>query len=391
MERIKVWLAGLLKFAPKNWREIIAWIAVASVASLVGRLTGDKPFVPPPPIPLWERPPDGYVLPTEEQMRDALAALPNPYFADTEAGKAEEAFFADVPEAFLWKASEKGASRPIRVINQGQYGTCVGCASAKGLEMRLAMQSLLRRGPPQSVPEINVAYVYAVGRIDGNGGKLPPTLRGGDGSFGGAAVRGMQSAGSLDAAVHGSFDLTKYDGALCRKWGDVGPPKELRDIAKPNKLATFAQVKSTAELKKALLQGYPVLTCSQIGFDNPTGAKPNRDKDGFLREYSTWAHAMLFVGYRESPRPSFCVWNSWGEDWCTGPVGYGDCPKWCFWVDVPTAARMVGEGRSQIYQDTWAIAGVDGFRKKKLVPSDWIVDRRPEPLNLFGVRNAFLP
>lgn len=391
MDRVKAFFVGLLQFAPKNWREIVAWLAVAAVSSLIGRLTGEKPFVPPPPVPVWERPPDGYIPPTDDEIKATLQALQTPYFSDTEAGKAGDDFFGDAPEAFHWKAAEKGASRPIRVINQGQYGTCVGAATAKAIEIRLGIQALSRRGPPQSVPEINVAYVYAAGRIDGNGGKLPDNLRNGDGSYGVASIRGLRAAGMLDAAVHGDHDLTNYDGELCRLWGRNGIPAALKEIGSKNKLVTFSQVRTTADLKKAMLQGYPVLVCSDVGFDNRNpAAKPERDKDGVLRENGNWYHAMAFVGYRESPSPSFCVWNSWGDKWCNGPVGYGDCPPWCFWVDSRTAGKMIGQGRESYQQDSWAIAGIDGFRKKRLVPEDWIVDRRPGDafFNLFGVVNV---
>ena len=99
------------------------------------------------------------------------------------------------------------------------------------------------------------------------------------------------------------------------------------------------------------------------------GREPiTRDADGFLRPRGTWMHCMCIAGYQGGKRPGFLLVNSWGNRWLSGPPGrFADIPEGSFWADFNVVDRMLKQG------DSYAVAGVEGFRRRKIDPSDWIV------------------
>jgi hypothetical protein len=112
--------------------------------------------------------------------------------------------------------------------------------------------------------------------------------------------------------------------------------------------------------------------CSDVGFGDVGGDALIRDVEGYLKPRGVWMHCMGIAGYQGGPRPGFLLVNSWGSRWLGGPPGrFTDIPEGAFWADFTVVDRMLRQG------DSYAVAGVDGFRKRKIDPSDWIVSPSP--------------
>ena len=160
--------------------------------------------------------------------------------------------------------------------------------------------------------------------------------------------------------------MSKYSESNCRKLGQTGIKGELLDACKKNIVKSAALVTSANDARKALLQGYPIPICSDVGF----AGQSSRDADGFLKARGSWPHCMAIIGYRKD-KNAFFVMNSWGADWVKGPLGAGNPPPGGFWVEAKTIDRILSQG------DSYAISDLTGFPKRKINADDWIV-KRPE-------------
>ena len=356
LQRLK---AKAILFAKNNWKRLVQYVVVAAVATAINYWNRDKPGyepIPVPDVPDLILPPDGWFGPDIKSTQDALAQQNVYLFADTDAGKA---VMGDDDNVFLWKYAQKARGSDIPPRDQGPVGSCVSFGFGTGIEYLLAVQTVRGKG---QFEQVDVAHevIYAGSRVEVNGGRVPFS---GDGSLGSWMVKWVTTGGVVPRGVYGSTDLTTYNPQRCRQWGSSGVPADLKPIAQKNLIVSAGLVRTSAELKKALQQGYPVPVCSGVGFTSRV-----RDADGFLRAQGSWGHCMVFIGYRGGPRPGFCCMNSWPESaWVSGPRGLGDPPPQSFWVEPSTVDRMLGEG------DSWALSGAKGFPKQKLKPEDWII------------------
>ena len=376
------------KFIPTNWQSIVGSLAITligMVATYFGLNPGPMPPVPIPVFPEdWVQIPSddgklvhgyatGWVPPRGEDKKIALMTVPE--FADTEAGQAVGVFGDPDGNSFLWKAAIKVRGAHIPTRNQGSVGSCVGFGFTCAGEYALAVQVASKAGRPQDgTIDIVQEAVYAFSRVEQNGGFAPLV---GDGSMGSWAAPAIQKYGFLKRGVYGSHDLTKYDTTRCRAWGRKGVPDELEPEAKKNLVGGAALVKTADEAKKALLQGYPIAVCSDVGF----AGQSQRDANGFLKARGSWGHCMCLIGLNGKDDSFYCM-NSWGEDWVGGPLGAGDPPPGGFWISKTTVDRMMGQG------DSYAISDVKGFPRRKLNVDDWVLrDRRKDVLDaqkIFG-------
>lgn len=362
--------AWLWKFLPINWRAFVAWaltLLCVYVGNCVRRHNGDDPRpLPEPPLPIFPAEPFGWRPPTEAERQEALAALPHPRWETTEAGAADPAGPDD--DAPVWRLYAKVTGRPFPARDQGPVGACVAFGAAAAAEFSLCARIHAHRGPPQQfAPNVREA-IYAGSRIHADP-KNP--IRGGDGSTGERASRWLRSGtgGLLPEGTHAGQALTGYDPRRCRAWGDRGVPAELLTACRQNPCETTL-VPSAADARRALQQGYAVFVCSDVGFGE-IGASPiRRDADGFLKPRGPWLHCMCIAGYQGGSRPGFLVVNSWGDRWVAGPTGrFADIPAGSFWADLVVVDRMLRQG------DSYAVAGVDGFRRRKIDPADWTVSQ----------------
>jgi hypothetical protein len=272
-------------------------------------------------------------------------------FSDTPAG---HAVMDDQDNVYLWKAVEEVTGSPAKVHNQNPVGSCVSFGTARALEKSLAVQ--IKLGDRYRFEYLCEENIYGGSRVEVAGG----VLRNADGSRGvwaaqwvahkgGAIPRGVYEAGGK------TYDLTAYNPTLCRQWGFYGVPDPLEPEVRTFKTGDAALVRSWAEAKKALGQGYGVAICSDQGFSS------QRNANGVAQAQGTWNHCMCLDGFhREDGKEYGHIENSWGAVYHRGPVGFGNPPESGFWAESSVVDRMLRQG------DSWAFSAVKGFPKRKI-------------------------
>ncbi len=286
-----------------------------------------------------------------------------PEFATTPAGKA----VLGPENAFLWKAVEKcwesypgKDSRAYPNEDQRDVGCCVGMAQKHVLDALAAVEIVAGNQSSEEWKPTAVEYVYAAGRVDIGKGEVR-----GDGSIGSWSAAAVEKVGTCPMArITADADLTKFDPYRARTWGKSGIPRPVKEQFAGKHTCTAARVRSWAEAQKAILQGYPVMLCSEQAFVR------TRDAEGFAaaNPRDRWPHAMALIGVRTGDRPGGYILNSWGDRYHTGPRGLGDPPTAGFWAESSVIDRMCQSG------DCWAFSQFAGFPARKL---DWYATTRP--------------
>jgi len=349
------------KYIPKNWRQLAIYAAVAGVVgalSLFGLIKpGDVPL-PDPPAPVF--------VPSDEQAGgwhkddEAVKAIQETLkfkvFSDTPAGESND----PLPESvYLWQSYAKLFARGPPSKNQLDVGSCVSFGTNNAIERTLATQIVIAKGSKDEFKHIVEEVTYGGSRVEVGGGRIR-----GDGSVGAWAAQFVQKWGIVERKVYGQYDLTTYNTATCRKFGQSGVPPEIEQIARERPVKDITLVKTWDSAKKALASGYGIAICSGQGFSM------QRDANGICRPSGSWAHCMALDGYTKINGKEYGhIVNSWGPDAHTGPVGPGDPPPCGFYADSATITRMLSEG------DSWAFSAVSGWPKREL---DWFVRVAPK-------------
>lgn len=264
------------------------------------------------------------------------STLPRPLFADAAAGLA-----APEKDALLYLAPKQVTGRHLPAHDQDGTGCCVGEGFSYAIEILECVE--ITRGEQQEFKPVSAAAVYALSREVGG------LLGKGDGSFGSAAAKAVTTFGVVSSEDAGDDNTTGREHAsLAKKWGQTGLPKELKAKAKDRTVKTSSLVKSAEECRTALVNGYPIAICSDVGFE-PT----RRDSDGFCRAGGQWYHCMAVVGYRTDKR-AFLVAQSWGAGSPTGPLTL-DQPSNTFWITWQSMERIAKQG------DSYALSAFSGF------------------------------
>jgi hypothetical protein len=282
-------------------------------------------------------------------------------FGSTPAGKAA---LGD-EDVFLWRALRKAAGlsdKQYTNVNQQSVGCCVGCGFKHCADVVQA--TAIAHGFQFEFKQVSVEAIYAGSRVDVGGGRIS-----GDGSSGSWAKEYVQNKGGIAAMQkYASADLTTFSPTRARAWGKSGAPADVKAASKEHPVKGCALVKSWADVKRAVQQGYPVAVCSDQGFTM------QRDAHGRCRPQGTWAHCMAIIGVR-SATPGVAeggfILNSWGDNAHTGPVWPADMPVAGFWADAKVIEGMVRQG------DSFALADVVGFPARR-VPLDWNVRAAPK-------------
>jgi hypothetical protein len=370
-------------FLPTNWRKIVAWIVLCGIITLVNWLSGlvdpdRRPIPIPDPADLFLVIPagteidqaeldelerrgvkvrfTGWVAPTEDEISGVQALLTEPRWEMTDAAGFGAGPDDDAP---VWRLYTKVAGQPIPAHDQGQIGSCVSFGTALANELSLAAKIHGKRGPPQQFALTVREAIYGGSRI--NADPRNP-IRGGDGSTGARAAKWGRKGvgGALPIGSYGPYSVQR-----CRQWGDRGVPPDAVKLCQENPY-TSTLVTSANAAREALQQGYAIFVCSDQGFAN------QRDQEGFLQPRGKWMHCMCIAGYR-GDRKGFLIVNSWGERWVSGPTGkFQDIPPGSFWAEASVVDRMLRQS------DSYAVTDVDGFRRRKINPDDWIV-AQPRP------------
>lgn len=232
-------------------------------------------------------------------------------------------------------------------------GDCVSMGAACGIDVLKCTQHFVLGTGESWVAETATEPIYAASRVEIAGGQLG----GGDGSNGIWAAQAMKKYGTLVRQKYGSIDLTVYSGQRARQWGmpRAGMPDELEPFSKEHIIKDFSQVRTWAEARDAIANGYPITIASGAGFTS------TRDKDGFARPSGSWPHQMCLIAMKDDSRPGALIQNSWGPTWISGPKGQYDIPDGSFWVDADVLERNILSSG-----DSWALSNFVGFPPQKL-------------------------
>lgn len=313
----------------------------------------------------WFRDPD--------QIADNLDEAKTLQFASTPAARA---VLGD-EDVYLWRAVRKAAKLPETAypnVNQLSVGCCVGCGWKHSCDVVQA--TAISNGAAFEWKPVSVEVIYAGSRVEVGGGRIS-----GDGSVGAWAAKWCKDYGIVSMEKHGATDLTTFSPSRARQWGarGRGVPDALEPLAKTHPVKSTALVRTAAEGKKALQQGYPIAVCSDQGFTM------ERDAQGRARPQGQWNHCMAIIGYRaakDGRSEAFFILNSWGDQAHTGPVWPADAPVAGFWADANVVNRMLSQG------DSFALSDVVGFPGRK-VNLDWFVKAEPRRVREFDPKAAF--
>ena len=155
-----------------------------------------------------------------------------------------------------------------------------------------------------------------------------------------------------------SLDLTRYNAATGIRWGTSGVPANVTSEAAKHRVTTISLVTTWQQARDAIANGYGLVCCSGVGFNK------QRDSKGMLYPSGSWAHAMQWHGADDTHADGcrFCVQNSWGWNWVSGPKVH-DQPEGSFWISQSVAQTMIDAG------GTYAVSNVVGFPRRQL--KDW--------------------
>ncbi len=375
-------LGFLGRFVPKNWLAILVWILGFGLAGYICSLNGCGQFpfpFPNPPVPVWLHQTfdagDGtyqFGWRNDPDAVKAIAAkLPFRTFADTPAGQVQDPL---PDQVFLWEIYKKADPRGPPIKNQGQVGSCVSFgthnAILRTMVCYIALQQIAKNLPPDQIKDVAEEVTYAGGRIQIGEQVHHAHFRGSDGCVGAYAAEFVHTYGLVarEKTEDGQFDLSTYNEARCRQWGNSGVPAPLVPTTRIHPVQEITQIRSTDDAKKALASGYGIAVCSNQGFSM------QRDANGVAAPRGNWSHCMCIDGYCTiNGQLHFHIQNSWGAAAHTGPVGPGNPDTGGFWAAATVVSRMIAAG------DTWTFSNVKGFpsQRKEL---DWIVRNQQRPL-----------
>lgn len=353
---------------------MIAWgVAYYQYANKQGQNPGMPPA--PPPIPIvFEQQPElvagGTVYATgwahdPELVAANLDPAKTLHFDTTPAGRAS---MGD-EDVYLWqhvrRVNNKGPPW-YPTVDQKSVGCCVGCGWKHSTDVCEAVQ--ISQGKAAEWKPVSVEAIYGLSRVDIGGGQMR-----GDGSNGSWAKAAVEKFGVVAMQKYAGADLTTFDPMRARQFGSSGLPADVKAAAMEHPIKGCALVKTWADAKKAIQQGYPVAVCSNQGF------AMQRDATGRCRPQGTWAHCMAILAVRSGAQEGGFILNSWGDQAHTGPVWPPDAPAAGFWADAGVIDRMLRMG------DSFALSGMVGFPARRL---KWVVHAPLNPLaNPFARRN----
>lgn len=285
-----------------------------------------------------------------DAVEAVVAGLPMPTWGDTPASGVDEASLPD--EVLGWQAWQKASGKAWPELSQGKLGSCVSFGTSHALMLTMACEIIAGDAEEAKIPCMEA--IYGGSRVEVGGGKIR-----GDGSVGAWAAEWVRRWGVVDQAIHGSYDLRKYDVDRCREWGAKGVPSEIEEVAKLHPIGNCTLITSFSDAVSAIGQGYGIQVASNRGF------RQVRDPEGYAAPSGKWGHSMSFIGYRKAgKRPGLFIVNSWGFDSTTGPKSHPDAPASGWWVDAEVADSMLKQ------RDSFAFSKFDGFPARSI---NWLI------------------
>jgi hypothetical protein len=236
-----------------------------------------------------------------------------------------------------------------------QVGDCTSFGAKNAIEVRMCVEN--NEGQNVQYAMVYPPFLYGVARVQIGKNKVR-----GDGAVGAWVAQAARDYGVLLSTDNG---VPAYSAAVAREWGSKGPPQAFIDIAKARRVKTIAPVKTAAQCRDAICNGYPVTVASMFG---STSIK-ERDRRQVAMRNTQWAHQMCCIGYDgRGPVAYFYILNSWGPSAHPQPL-QGE-PPGGFWVTADDMQWITSTG------DCWSFSDLDGFPSREL------------NFNVFGVNQA---
>lgn len=250
----------------------------------------------------------------------------------------------------LWQAAQRVNGGHLPHLIQ-EIGDCVSFGAANAVRYLLLVQ--IDRDPGASeFRDPFPPYIYGISRVQIGGGRVGNS----DGSIGAWAAKGVQEYGIVASNDPG---VPAYSGSIARQWGRQGPPRDLIALGKQRLVRTVANVKTAAEVRDAICNGYPVTIASDFG------SKRMIPQDGRIvakRDGTRWMHQMCVIGYDGSgAKPYWYVLNSWEPSMHPAPLN--NEPPGGFWIEESTMQYIAAQG------DSWAFSQFDGFPARDIDPA----------------------
>lgn len=239
-------------------------------------------------------------------------------------------------------------------------GDCTSWSSVHAAERTMAVQAVSRGGKWR---RLFPAFSYGVGRVDiwrkTVVGRLPA-----QGCSVAAVAKGMVEIGVLawDDALDPDGKPYVYSGRLADEWGRAGPPKHLYEVASRHKLGAAALLKSAAEARDALVNGYGVAGGSDFtpgNFRVVDGRIVADNIASTMRYEQRWHHALCIDAYDgTAPNgPWYHIQNSWHPTSHPAPVD--GSPVCSFWIHENSMEYIAAQG------DTLALSDFESFESRE--------------------------
>ena len=247
------------------------------------------------------------------------------------------------------RIKNRGQWKCVTSYNQGNVGSCVGHGTASALSVLNAVEVMFRKEPQVFRGMHSADGMYGLAREAAN------MLRNGDGCTGSGAAKAVTNLGTLYNIRYDAADLSVDNPTRCRQYGTRGVGSALKNEASERKVRAVYRAKSAQEAWSLIGNGYPINVCSSQGFSK------QRDSEGVCRPSGSWNHSMSIIARRttSSGRKLFLIWNSWGDNWCSGPY-WEDMPFGSFWAEYNVVDGMLSRG------DSFAYSELDGFPARNL-------------------------
>ncbi len=241
-------------------------------------------------------------------------------------------------------------------------GSCVGAGGGQALFTLIAVQRLLATSPTKAFVPF---WPFDYGRCRSNGGDRGQ----GDGAMGSWFADTVRKEGVIDAATPGLPTFKYLDGLIFTEednpdlmskeglrraqrleyqWSDGASPAVSKWVEEGRKhpLGTAAEMRSPADMRTAILNGYPgTFACDRfIGNARVQGSGANACVVG--KWDSQGGHQQSFHGYWDNPElgPLFWIHNNWpAETYPPDPAGGPICGCWVKEADVAAAFRYHAE------------------------------------------------
>jgi hypothetical protein len=290
----------------------------------------------------------------QEAVAEVMSELPQPMFQDTGLG---DISLNDLPkEVIPNKFAQSVISEPwLKLFNQGSVGSCVGHGSSRAAEITNLCE--IANGDNEELKYISRMVVYGGSRVNVNGGRSPFRS---DGSVGAWAAKWCNQFGLLAMEKYlDKYDLSVYSPSICREWGAMGVPKDLLPLAKEHFVSAVTMVTNVDDARKALFNGHGISVCSNQGFN------VKRDRNGICSPSGSWSHSMAIIGYLHiGDVLYFLIENSWG-DYLKGSPAPVNSNDGTFLAKADVVQKMLSQ------KDSFAYAGVNGFKRKDNIDWNW--------------------